>query len=562
MPLQAQQVVTLSCQIAKCPGFTSQGGQFLNATLQDLCQGYDLDAALGTNAFSFNSTAGQGSGPYTLPADYLRTQVKDGKDEFFYTINGVPYPLIQCTKAEYDWMVQTPGFQNFPYYYATDLSVSPPQLFVWPPASGAYPCIMRYYRLMPDIATPESSATVPWFLNTEILITSTAGRLMGITGDSRYEAYMSEDVEKHPTSWKAKLSTYLKNVEDREGAVHTVGRDRRRWGRSFDLLKNTKTIGWLLPFLALALVWFAEPMPAHANCTTPCTKAQIATDIATNWPDNTAGAITPALLRSTVLDLVNSYTDINGASSFTCSTHQFLVSIATLSSYSCAQPAIADISGFGTGVATALGVNVGSAGAPVLFNGALGTPSSGTLTSATGLPISTGVSGLGTGVATALSNNAGGVGGVVLINGTLGTPSSGNGSNISSLSASNVTSGNLPDAQMPNTAWTAFTPSFSCGTASITNNSSRSKTWGKVTHIEVDFTFTAIGTCTNAVTFNLPNTSASAGGMAGRELVSTGKGAVCGIGASGATTGVCTIADLSVFASTSHVIASGVYENQ
>ncbi len=52
-----------------------------------------------------------------------------------------------------------------------------------------------------------------------------------------------------------------------------------------------------------------------------------------------------------------------------------------------------DISGFGTGVATALAVNVGSAGAPVVFNGALGTPSSGTLTSATGLPLTTGVTG-------------------------------------------------------------------------------------------------------------------------------------------------------------------------
>lgn len=60
------------------------------------------------------------------------------------------------------------------------------------------------------------------------------------------------------------------------------------------------------------------------------------------------------------------------------------------------------ISGFGTGVATALGVNVGSAGAVVTFNGALGTPSSGTLSSCTGLPISTGVSGLGTNVATFL----------------------------------------------------------------------------------------------------------------------------------------------------------------
>ena len=62
-----------------------------------------------------------------------------------------------------------------------------------------------------------------------------------------------------------------------------------------------------------------------------------------------------------------------------------------------------DISGFGTGIATALAVNVGSAGAPVLFNGAGGTPTSITLTNGTGLPISTGVSGLGSGIATFLA---------------------------------------------------------------------------------------------------------------------------------------------------------------
>jgi hypothetical protein len=79
----------------------------------------------------------------------------------------------------------------------------------------------------------------------------------------------------------------------------------------------------------------------------------------------------------------------------------------------------------GTGVATALAVAVGSAGAVVVNGGALGTPSSGTLTSATGLPISTGVSGLGTGVATALAINTGSAGAPVLVNGALGTPSSG-----------------------------------------------------------------------------------------------------------------------------------------
>lgn len=66
-------------------------------------------------------------------------------------------------------------------------------------------------------------------------------------------------------------------------------------------------------------------------------------------------------------------------------------------------PVATGISGLGTGVATALAVNVGSAGAVVVNGGALGTPSSGTLTNATGLPISTGVSGLGANVATFLA---------------------------------------------------------------------------------------------------------------------------------------------------------------
>ena len=53
-------------------------------------------------------------------------------------------------------------------------------------------------------------------------------------------------------------------------------------------------------------------------------------------------------------------------------------------------PAVGDITGLGTGVATALAINVGSAGAPVVFNGSLGTPSGGTLTNCTGYPASAG----------------------------------------------------------------------------------------------------------------------------------------------------------------------------
>ena len=104
-------------------------------------------------------------------------------------------------------------------------------------------------------------------------------------------------------------------------------------------------------------------------------------------------------------------------------------------------PISTGVSGLGTGVATALGVNIGSAGAVVLFNGALGTPSSGTLTNATGLPIATGVSGLGTGVATALAINVGSAGAFVTFNGALGTPSSGTLTNATGLPISTGVSG-------------------------------------------------------------------------------------------------------------------------
>ena len=99
---------------------------------------------------------------------------------------------------------------------------------------------------------------------------------------------------------------------------------------------------------------------------------------------------------------------------------------------------VTSLSGLGTGVATALAVNVGSSGAFVVNGGALGTPSSGTLTNATGLPISTGVSGLGTGVATALAVNIGSAGAFVVNGGALGTPSSGNVTNLTGTASINI----------------------------------------------------------------------------------------------------------------------------
>jgi hypothetical protein len=125
----------------------------------------------------------------------------------------------------------------------------------------------------------------------------------------------------------------------------------------------------------------------------------------------------------------------------------------------------------GTGVQTALGINTGSAGAFVVNGGALGTPSSGTLTNATGLPISTGVSGLGTNVASFLatpssSNLAAaltdetGTGDLVfatsptLVTPVLGTPTSGNLSNCTVDGTNEVGFRNVPAVGTKTTSYT------------------------------------------------------------------------------------------------------------
>ncbi|PAY05445.1 hypothetical protein CK489_29110 [Bradyrhizobium sp. UFLA03-84] len=144
----------------------------------------------------------------------------------------------------------------------------------------------------------------------------------------------------------------------------------------------------------------------------------------------------------------------------------------------------------------------------------------------------------GTGVVTALGNNTNAAGGLV----TSPVP---------------VANGGTGDT---GTGWTTFTPSPSCGTATFTVASARSKTIGKTTFIELNMTITALGTCTNSITIALPNTAASSAVISGANL-RTGGFAYFNFG-TGGTSATCILSAGAAYTVNDNVVYSGVYENQ
>ncbi len=146
---------------------------------------------------------------------------------------------------------------------------------------------------------------------------------------------------------------------------------------------------------------------------------------------------------------------LGGVKSSSAAANQFATGIDTTGAVTYAQPTVGNLSGLGTGVGTALAAAVtGSGGivlatSPTLVTPALGTPASGVLTNATGLPISTGLSGAGTGVLAALANATNAASGLVTFSGALGTPTSLTLTNATGLPLSTGVTGTLQAAQFP-----------------------------------------------------------------------------------------------------------------
>ena len=168
----------------------------------------------------------------------------------WWTLLGVTYFLTPIDLSEFDAAVQQAGMQSYPYWMAIDMSPldsaqqgvanSPPVAYVYPPPSGAYPVFVRYQCQMPDITTPETSNVVPWFPNSTYLKSRLAGEIMQLTDDERAEAFLGEG----PAGAQGILTRYLKLKDNQSNRASTVKLDKRRFGRRFSTLKNTKTVGW------------------------------------------------------------------------------------------------------------------------------------------------------------------------------------------------------------------------------------------------------------------------------------------------------------------------------
>ncbi len=121
----AANIIAQALRIAKAPNYTGDAQDTLNSILSDLCQSNDFALSRGLFTFNFNPglTTNFGSGPYSLPLDYLRASGSSGEAQraFFWTLNGVPYPMVPVDLSEFDMQVQQAGLQSYPWLWSTDM---------------------------------------------------------------------------------------------------------------------------------------------------------------------------------------------------------------------------------------------------------------------------------------------------------------------------------------------------------------------------------------------------------------------------------------------------------
>lgn len=238
MSMTAAQICALAAQIAKGPGMTSQAGQYLNMELEELV----LIRNLKINRVTTTLTLGANTyGPFNLESDYLRTY------DMFYPMpstgapgsyTGITIFLRPATMEQFDAEFKSPSTANYPYEFATDLSgladnpATVGLLYIYPQSSGQLSVTHRYMVKRPDITSPESSSTVPWFPYSSYLVKKVATRMMEVTGDDRHDSFNMQCEEM--------LRPYLIQEGDEQQTVQNIRLDPRHF-RGPNKLKPVKS---------------------------------------------------------------------------------------------------------------------------------------------------------------------------------------------------------------------------------------------------------------------------------------------------------------------------------
>lgn len=243
--LTSAQMIALACQAAKVPGYTVQAGQFLNARLVQLALAQDLDIV--RRFYQFTTAIGS-TGPYTLPANYLRAR------QVFYYLNGISYDLDQKDIKEFNRLYQGPGLSDYPYLYATDVAgsmlpppgmttqipnpntnVPVPVIYLYPQPVVNLQIEILYMDTTVEIPSPQTSSVVPWFPDQRALMHAIIEDLMMLTDDVR-----AKDMQMKTDN---QIRSYLQMDNDKEQRADKVQLDTDNFRTARRSVRPTKLQG-------------------------------------------------------------------------------------------------------------------------------------------------------------------------------------------------------------------------------------------------------------------------------------------------------------------------------
>lgn len=205
--LTAAQIVTMACQIAKCPGYTAIAGQRLNEVLVDLAIEQNLDIIRRTLTISVQPNQQS----YQLPTNFLRAR------ECFYNIQGAVFQVTEYALEDFDALFTGPNNSAYPEIFTVDQSTNILQFYPLPLV--AISVTFRYMDQAVEIVTPDTSNNVPWFPKQSYLIERLAEKMMQITDDVRQPQFEAKSDEE--------LRRFLKM--DNGNVLNTVQLDPRRF---------------------------------------------------------------------------------------------------------------------------------------------------------------------------------------------------------------------------------------------------------------------------------------------------------------------------------------------